>query len=73
MESRIMAATALREPKLDLIRELNRIERLAAETRDAIKDIDADRGEAVFLTIYGAVTEAIGTIEGVLSAYRYGR
>ncbi len=68
-----MATTCMREPKLDTVRELNRIEQLAAETREAIKDIDADRGEAVFLTIYKAVTNTIGTLEGVLSAYKHGR
>lgn len=68
-----MTTTCIKEPKLDTVRELNRIEQLAAETRDAIKDIDADRGEAVFLTIFNAVTDTIGTLEGVLSAYKQGR
>lgn len=68
-----MTMAGLREPKLDTIRELNRIEQLAGETREVIKEIDADGGEPIFLTINAAITSAIGTLQGVLAAYRYER
>ncbi|UCC31608.1 MAG: hypothetical protein JSU86_04875 [Phycisphaerales bacterium] len=70
-ETLTMTLAGLREPKLDTIRELNRIEQLAGETREVIKGIDADGGEPIFLTINAAITDAIGTIQGVLAAYRY--
>ncbi len=68
-----MTLSGLKEPKLDTIRELNRIEQLAGETREVLKGIDADRGEPIFLTVHAAISNAIGTLQGVLAAYRYER
>ena len=68
-----MTAERHKEPKLDTLRELKQIEQLASDTREVLQVIDADRGEAVFLTVSTAITDAIRTLEGVIAAYRYNR
>ena len=68
-----MTAQRHKEPKLDTLRELKQIEQLANETREVLQVIDADRGEAVFLTVSKAITDAICTLEGVIAAYRFNR